>query len=162
MSLPHFQSPIGYFSVRCRSACHSICMPVYNYVEMYIGHFGFLLLKSNYARLFSFQFCCMKITYDFLSHFVSLALFPCASLYLTSCLCLSRTHFLCVIFPLYTFFLPSIHITIIRLVTSVSNSKLSCLRAAQAVVCVLHFNPVRWFGMWRKREFFPSSLQSYL
>lgn len=56
----------------------------------------------------------------------------------------------------YTFFsLPSIHITIIRLVTSVSNSKLSCLRASRAV-CFVFYISIQYIGLecGMKREFF--------
>lgn len=53
--------------------------------------------------LFSFHFCCTKITYDFFPHSVSLALFLSAALSLSRPLFL--THFLCVIFPLCSFYL---------------------------------------------------------
>lgn len=161
MSLPHFQSPIGYFSVRCPSACHSICIGMLVYAMDVSGLLVFFF-KIQLCCSFSFQFCCMKITYNFHSHFVSLARFLSASPTYLRSLFLFLARFLCVIFPLYIFFLPSIHITIIRLVTSVSNSKLSCLRASQAVVCVLHFNPVHWFGMWKKGNLFSLLFQSYL
>lgn len=81
---------------------------------MYWYRYFHFLLKSNYAVVL-ISFLLHKITYDFIfTHFVSLALF------LSIRSTFRLTHFLCVIFSI-------MHYYHTRLVTSVSNSKLSCL-----------------------------------
>lgn len=122
---------------------------------MYWYRYFHILLKSNYAVVL-ISFLLHKITYDFIfTHFVSLALF------LSIRSTFRLTHFLCVIFSI-------MHYYHTRLVTSVSNSKLSCLYVCVcvSVSCALHsgfvfYISIQYIGLkWKKGIFFSLSVAS--